>query len=163
VSIYATAVDFDASQHDPECAKWIEVTGTGEADRWTMLAGDRKYRLDSDRACSCRCGPIHYQGSHVLPSDDDPRQGFLSACLIPGFIERTGRPPVNSDDEDYPAHPWLRIFAGDDGDDPGLATVILDRVQVAELHSFFGDWLARTGGKEQEGEGDEYSNALDRG
>jgi hypothetical protein len=81
--------------------------------------------------------PIRYQQSHILPSDDDPRGGNVDVAFIPGFIERTDRPPLSEDDA--PMHPWLRLSVDD-------ATVVLDRKQVARLHETLGRWLATAGG-----------------
>jgi hypothetical protein len=147
MSIYATAISFDADNHEPECVMWVEVEGDEGPRQWGLICDGRKYWLDKDRDCTCRCGPIAYQGSHVLPADTDRRAGSFSACYIPGFIERTGRPPVSSDeDHDYPAHPWLRVWVDEGDTDESVSTesssaTLLDREQVSKLHAFLGEWL----------------------
>lgn len=88
--------------------------------------------------------PIIYQGSHVLPSDDDPRGGVLMFAQIPGWIERDGRD--KPDDESQP-HPWLRLDLiespkTDGGSDPGHATVVLDRKQAEQVRDYLADWLS---------------------
>jgi hypothetical protein len=94
--------------------------------------------------------PIVYQGSHILPSNQDPRAGRLDLAAIPGHIERTGRPALHDGEtEDWPYHPWLRM--GAESTDPELpdkqrryVDFLLDREQVDALHTYLGQWLRRT-------------------
>lgn len=90
--------------------------------------------------------PLVFQGSHVLPHDDDARAGCLDLAYIPGHIERPDRPAVDPDSEVL--HPWLRLglsTLGETGDLPHL-TVVIDRQQVTALHAYLGDWLQRAAG-----------------
>ncbi|MDG4792104.1 hypothetical protein O7626_40530 [Micromonospora sp. WMMD1102] len=79
--------------------------------------------------------PILYQGSHVLPADNDARDGVLLLCQIPGHISRDGR---DLSDGDRTVWPWLRLSLHGPGGD---ATVVLDREQVERIHAYLGDWL----------------------
>lgn len=132
MSIYATVIAFDAL-HEPGCP--------GENQRRTrkgvLLSGE------------CRCGkdaPLVYQGSHILPSDDDPRDGTLLLCQIPGFISRGDRVLCGDDDKcGKPGNvccdvvwPWLRLTAATSQADVAL---VLDRSQVAVIHEYLGEWL----------------------
>jgi hypothetical protein len=77
--------------------------------------------------------PIRYQGSHVLPTDDDDREGMVLLCAIPAFI------PHNLAGEDYPDEldevlPWLRLTVNQEA-------VVLDRDQVRQMHAMLADWL----------------------
>jgi len=139
VSIYSTAINFDATEHEVECARWVEVDRDDAKPQ--MIAAGRKYRRAPEQDCTCGAGPIIYTGSHVLPSDEDPRGGSFSACYIPGFIDRSDRPALGEDD--FPPHPWLRVWVdGGESDDYQGSVALLDRKQVAELHTFLGKWLA---------------------
>jgi hypothetical protein len=94
--------------------------------------------------------PIVYQGSHILPSNQDPRAGRLDLACIPGHIARTGRPALHDgESEDWPYHPWLRM--GAESTDPELPAeqrryvdFLLDREQVTALYTYLGQWLRRT-------------------
>lgn len=81
--------------------------------------------------------PIIYQGSHVLPDDSDQRGGTLDLGVIPGWIERPGRPATNNQGRAVPLHPWLRITINDE-------SVVLDRAQVAALTGHLREWLLWT-------------------
>jgi hypothetical protein len=135
VSIYATTVSFNADDHDPACARWVECSCDLKRSHAQLLIGlsGQHSRCDDTAPCICQCGPIIYQGSHILPADTDPRDGYFSLAEIPGHIERDGR---GARDEDTP-WPWLR--ASLNGED-----VVLDHAQVVELHRYLGDWLERT-------------------
>lgn len=78
--------------------------------------------------------PIYYQGSHILPTDEDRRDGSVDVAAIPGFIQRDGR---DLDDEDgETVWPWLRLSVNHE-------TVVLDRKQVVGLHNTLTEWLKR--------------------
>lgn len=135
MSIYATTVGFNADDHGPDCARWVECPpgcNQGHNALFVHAVGGHA-RYDDTQDCSCGCGPIAYRASHILPSDTDPRGGCFSLAEIPGHITRDGR---QERDEDSP-WPWLRasLNAGD---------VVLDRAQVVEVHAYLGDWLKRT-------------------
>lgn len=140
MSIYATCVHFGSDDHDSDCAVWIPIPRDSPPGVWHMSAVDgRKWRRDLSRGCTCRCGPVYYRGSHVLPAEDDPREGAFGICEIPGFIGQDPDDPAYDDDR---PHPWLRLWSHGTEHDPGVA--LLDRAQVAEVHEFLGDWLTRT-------------------
>lgn len=135
VSIYATSLVFDATDHAIECARWVTCECNDPfAHRQFTAGGWKHWRHDEHAACTCKAGPIGYQASHILPSDEDPRAGTFDLSHIPGFISHAGRPPINDDDEDYPAHPWLRIGLNRE-------TVVLDRAQVIEVRDYLTAWL----------------------
>lgn len=81
-----------------------------------------------------------YRGSHVLPSDEDARGGFVALCTISGFIDRSPERPPLSDDT-YPFWPWLRLMVGQR--EPGVnpATVVLDRWQAEQMRDALTWWL----------------------
>jgi hypothetical protein len=154
VSIYGSGlVEFDADNHafseedhswrGKRCARWKRCKST---DPWDLATtSNRHYRLDPDVVCTCRCGPLVYQGSHVLPSDDDPRGGDVDLSIIPGFIERSpDRPPLS--DWDQPYHPWLRLSVTDHAEDGRMVTVVLDRWQVERMRDGLNFWLENTNG-----------------
>ncbi|MGW1468276.1 hypothetical protein ACWCPT_28470 [Streptomyces sp. NPDC002308] len=97
--------------------------------------------------------PVVYQGSHVNPSDDDPRAGRLEIAAIPNHChpDVRFRDPLGSVDDPADAHglpvEFLRLSVDQptdvrpDGDAVGRATVILDRAQVEHLHSTLAEWL----------------------
>jgi hypothetical protein len=83
--------------------------------------------------------PYAYQGSHVLPSDDDRRDDgeILQLAEIPSHVTRDGRDDQPDDGKPWP---WLRLslYAED---------TVLTRDQAAALHAALGSWLDRTGGR----------------
>jgi len=81
-------------------------------------------------------GPIVYQGSHVLPSDDDERGGFVDIALIPSHITRDGR---DDQPEDEAPWPYLRFGVNE-------STVVLTRDHVLQIAVTLSEWLARTPG-----------------
>jgi hypothetical protein len=84
-----------------------------------------------------RPAPILYQGSHVLPSADDPRGGNLDLGMIHGWVTCQGR--TGPADEEA-LWPYPRVGAGDGPD--RQVELILDVDQVEQLHTDLGWWLA---------------------
>ncbi|MGW3400161.1 hypothetical protein [Streptomyces zhihengii] len=82
--------------------------------------------------------PWVYQGSHILPAEDDPRGGVLGLAEIPSHITRDGRDDQPADGSPWP---WLRIHITPTNDDPAL---VLDRAQVAHLRDQLTAWLDDT-------------------
>lgn len=70
--------------------------------------------------------PWIYQGSHVLPSEEDPRGGEIGLAYIPSHITRDGR---DDQPEDGTPWPWLRVSV-DTGGDPA---VLLNPAQARYL------------------------------
>lgn len=133
MSIYGTWLMFD-TDHEDDCAVWVK-----EDDCWHI----------GDAPCDCGTpnAPIIYEGSHVLPSDDDRRGGWLEVGAIPGFITRDGRDDGNG------LWDWLRIgigalpsleqYQGKPYMAAGQATVVLTRRQVQQLRDTLTSWLER--------------------
>jgi len=139
VSIWASHWDVDASDHANDCTVWVEIDR--DTREWDMANWDgRKWRRDLDRGCSCRCGPLAYHGSHIMPTVDGERGGDFGMCEIPGFVRRDI--PDDVDEDSYPPHPFLRVCLVP-VEDAG-PFVVLDRAQVKGLHEYLTDWLART-------------------
>jgi hypothetical protein len=78
--------------------------------------------------------PWTYQGSHILPADDDPRDGSIGLALIPSHITRDRR---DDQPEDGTPYPWLRLDLTVDGDDP---TVLINPAQARHLEAQLGAW-----------------------
>lgn len=135
MSIFATSLVFDATDHAIECARWVTCECNDPFSHRQFTAGGWKHwRHDVHAACTCYAGPIAYQGSHILPSDEDPRAGQFDLGEIPGHITRAGR---DNGGEDGPPWPWLRVSVNSE-------TVILDRSQVCELGDYVNQWLKAT-------------------
>ena len=93
--------------------------------------------------------PIVYEGSHVLPSDNDRRGGSVEVAAIPHHITRDGR----DDASEGALKDWLRLSVDSlDSiktykDAPyvsgGSATVVLTRNQVERLRDTLTAWLGR--------------------
>ena len=77
--------------------------------------------------------PYRYQGSHILPTDDDLRDGDVQLAEVPSHITRDGR---NDQPEDDNPWPWLRLSVND-------ADVILDPAQARYLAEQLADWADR--------------------
>lgn len=81
------------------------------------------------------CGPPWiYQGSHILPADDDPRGGEIGLALIPSYITRDGR---DDQPEDGKPWPWLRMSIVDSD---GINDVILTPAQARHLAEQLAGW-----------------------
>lgn len=84
--------------------------------------------------------PLIYQGSHVLPDENDPRGGSFDLAHVPGFIGPEG---AHVDDPDETCQPFLRVALH--GWDDVRSTVVLDGEQVHRLRDELTVWLARAG------------------
>jgi hypothetical protein len=80
-----------------------------------------------------------YQGSHVLPSEGDPRGGEIGLAAIPSHITRDGR-----DDQPFDGAPWpwLRVHIYALGDDP---CVVINPAQARELAEQLVAWADSAG------------------
>lgn len=80
--------------------------------------------------------PYAYQGSHILPAEDDPRDGCVQLAEVPSHITRDGR-------DDQPEHgapwPWLRLSVN-------ASDAVLHARQVREVWESMGAWLAQVEG-----------------
>lgn len=129
MSIFASLAAPDDDTHTDECARWDKhVDEDGET--WEI----------SDRPCNCGQpdAPLVYQGSHVFPSESDPRGGYVDLALIPAHIRfwrDHPNAPVNEEPDGPPA-PFLRF--GVNG-----ATVILTQRNVEQIHGELSYWLER--------------------
>jgi hypothetical protein len=83
--------------------------------------------------------PWIYQGSHILPADNDPRGGSVGVAVIPSHITRDGR---DDQPEDGRRWPWLRLSIDVPGGDP---TVILNPAQARYLRDQLDSWLNTQG------------------
>lgn len=137
MSIYGTWLSLGDDEHEDGCAIWVEVEpGCFE---------------HSGKPCDCGIprSPIVYEGSHVLPSDDDRRGGSLDVAGIPDFVTRDGRDNAQGEG----LKDWLRLSVGAlpsleryDGKPyvaGGHATVVLTRSHVEELRDTLTAWLDR--------------------
>jgi len=80
--------------------------------------------------------PYEYRGSHILPSEDDPRDGVVQLAEVPSHITRDGR---DDQPEDGTPWPWLRLSVNQ-------ADVVLNRAQAREMHERLGAWLEQADG-----------------
>lgn len=81
------------------------------------------------------CGPPWvYQGSHILPSEDDPRGGTIDLAHIPSHITRDGRDDQPEDDKPWP---WLRLGVVEDG---VVIDVVINPAQARHLADQLTGW-----------------------
>ena len=149
MSIYSSWLDIDDNDHDISCASYERI---GPADSWpddaTMATsgedGATVYYRGVNRPCTCgNKPPIIYQGSHVNPSDDDPRGGSIDIAAIPNHCHPAVRGTATNDG---PPVWFLRLTVDEDettyhGMQPGRATVVLDRSQVEKIRDTLTRWL----------------------
>jgi hypothetical protein len=149
MSIYATWLAID-DDHDFTCPRWVRCKcgnpdapheGVGEPMAWGD--GKKHWTYDKTRKCTCNAEPLVYAGSHVNPSNDDPRGGYLLACAIPNFLHPDADPI--GEDTSKPVE-FLRLSLGEDpstyhGMEPGHATVVLNRKHVKALAKTLNQWL----------------------
>lgn len=159
MSIYGSGlVSFEADDHafgsddhswrGKRCERWKRCKAT---DEWHLATPTAYYRLVPTVDCTCLCGPIAYQQSHVLPADSDPRAGSFDLSIIAGFISLGPDRPALSDDT-FPYWPWLRVTVHEsDGGDP--ATVVLDRWQVKQMRDQLTFWLKHSAPSKEKADG----------
>lgn len=139
MSIYGTWLNLADDEHEEGCAIYAEDP-----------PGSSVFEF-SGKPCDCGTprAPIVYEGSHVLPSEDDPRGGGIDVAGIPDFITRDGR----DDAPEGALKDWLRISM----DNPpshslregspcvpaGRSVLLLDRRGVTELRDTLTAWLDR--------------------
>lgn len=87
--------------------------------------------------------PWVYQGSHILPAEDDPRDGVIGLAEIPSHITRDGR-----DDQPEDRHPWPWLRLSVDTRD-STADVVLDPAQARYLAAQLAAWADDADGGEQ--------------
>lgn len=121
MSIFASWGAPSDDEHTDDCARWEK-----DGDMWDI----------SDRPCDCGQpdSPLVYAGSHILPSEEDPRGGWVDIASIPSHITRDGR---DDRPEDEAPWPFLR-FGVNEG------TVILTRRNVEQVAEALNEWLAST-------------------
>lgn len=122
MSIYCTTFDM-GGEHTGQCARVKRV-------------GRKVYEQDDSKPCTCGSAPIRYQGSHILPSDSDERNGIVRLGAIPPHITRNGR--YNRRGDRW--HRWLRLSVEADAG----ATVVLTKKQAMALRDALNDWLKQT-------------------
>lgn len=81
--------------------------------------------------------PYVYQGSHVLPSEDDVRDGVVQLAEVPSHITRDGR---DDRPEDGVPWPWMRLSVGRED-------AVLHARQVRAVYESMGAWLAQAEGE----------------
>lgn len=148
MSIYASWLTIDDEDHEPECAKWRKVTKDQALSKPSYMStwGDDYYVPVKGASCTCgNPGPVIYQGSHVNPSNADPRGGSLDVGSIPNHCHPDARHDGETDDMTHRVD-FLRLSLVEDpatyhGLHPGHATVVLDRAQVERLRDTLTYWL----------------------
>lgn len=80
--------------------------------------------------------PYAYQGSHILPAEDDLRDGIVQLAEVPSHITRDGR---DDQPEDGRPWPWLRLSVNQ-------ADAVLHARQVREVWESMGAWLEQVEG-----------------
>jgi hypothetical protein len=141
LSIYGTWLSLADDEHEDGCAVYVEDPPGSNVYEW------------SGKPCDCGTprAPIVYEGSHVLPSDEDRRGGYVDIAAIPDFITRDGR----DDAQGEGLKDWLRLSVGAlpsslvrEGEPyvaGGNAVVVLTRPLVEELRDTLTAWLEREG------------------
>jgi len=127
VSIFGSLEAPDDEEHEDNCAIWIK-----EGSFW---------HRDDEGTCTCGTpdAPLVYQGSHVMPSEDDERGGHLDIALIPGHVRmyRDNPDTDSAGEDDLPPEPYLRFGVNE-------SVVILTRRNVEQIHATLTWWLEAT-------------------
>jgi hypothetical protein len=84
--------------------------------------------------------PYVYRASHIVPSLDGPRAGWLEVARIPDYVEGVGEAWRN----------FLRLDVCGEGDE--AQTVLLDRRQVTAVIDTLNRWLDDTAQERDEWE-----------
>ena len=120
MSIWSTIFALDGDDHADGCAVIVPLS-----PGVTTL----------DRTRPCTCGqpdaPIRYQGSHVLPAEQDPRGGTVDLAAIPPWITHDARDDAPDDGQPWP---WLRLSVWQED-------AVLDEQQASRLRAALTEWL----------------------
>lgn len=138
MSVWASAVGWTDDEHADQCAGWRECgcgDWPGEHHTPPVLIEPDGAHYELTGGYDCRAGPLACHGSHVLPSDDGARAGWVDVAEIPGHVSQGDRGPLDAPEGSV--WPWLRLSVNE-------ATVVLDRGQVGELAGYLGRWLERS-------------------
>jgi hypothetical protein len=122
VSIYATWLSLGDDEHEEGCAVYKEDPPGSGIFEW------------SDKPCDCdllRC-PLKYAGSHILPSMQDARTGWLDVAAIPDHVTREGQEFGGEGER----KPFLRLSVGFP-----YCAIVLPRDLVVELRDTLSAWL----------------------
>jgi len=82
---------------------------------------------DDSKPCTCGSCPIEYMGSHVLPKENDRRDGNIGISAIPDHI-------TDENLDFMPWKPFLRVHINS-------ATVVITREQTEKLFRALAGWL----------------------
>lgn len=85
-----------------------------------------------------RGAPIAYRGSHVLPSEGDPRCGSVDLAEVPPHITRDGRD--DGPEDEWTPWPFLRLGVG-------VECAVLDEALARSLYEALGGWLEQRGAR----------------
>jgi hypothetical protein len=124
MSIYCTILSIEDERQTQQA---LNAAGIG----YHHFADGEEVEDLNDLADENLDAPIIYQGSHVLPSDDDSRGGQVHLASIPDHITRDGR----DDAPEGSKKQFLRLSVND-------ATIVLTKRQAQRLHDSIGEWLA---------------------
>lgn len=86
--------------------------------------------------------PWVYQGSHIPPQEDGPREGVIGLAVIPSHITADGR---DDSPADGPPWPWLRLHLDVPGYDP---CVLINPAQARHLAEALHAWADQAEGKQ---------------
>ena len=112
MSIYYSYWDL-GSEHGPKCKRVRKMRGG--------------FTQDDNKPCTCGSCPIEFMGSHILPTENDRRNGILGISAIPDHI-------TNPKADNFPWKPYLRVHIND-------ATVVITRVQAAKFIEALTHWF----------------------
>lgn len=94
--------------------------------------------ITADEPCGA---PWVYQGSHILPAEDDLRGGEIGLAQILSHITRDGRDDAPADHRPWP---WLRLHIAADDDDPAVIINPAQARELAEQLTAWADWADPT-------------------
>lgn len=125
MSIFGSLAAPSDDEHEDGCAFYVEDP-----------PGSQSFEF-SGKPCDCGQpqAPFVYQGSHVLPSEDDQRGGDVDLACISSHITRDGR---DDQPEDEAPWPYLRFGVNE-------STVILTRQNVEQIYETLTWWLGAVG------------------
>lgn len=145
MSVYCTHWSLD-DRGCPDFDRPLPSGGTPPQQNYVEYVDGRRFAMKSEPCRGCaNCdglgSPIVYEASHIMPSLDSPRRGYVEfaspASHIPTVQERsTGRTYVEEREGGKPGHPWLRLSVND-------GCVVLTEPQVRSFHAALGEWLER--------------------
>lgn len=131
MSVWCTVWSTTADDHGHDCGRWVPCSCDDPFGHKRAIISDGAHSAyDARQGCTCNCGPLAYQRSHVVPRVGHPRAGAVDVATVASHIGPDGQDREVEDGAETHV-PFLRLSLDGSWAEPG--TVVLDAEQVRGL------------------------------